>query len=432
MRVRDTIHTDRLPDTYFTRTCNDLEFFRRLEGNVKAEICVVGGGFTGIATALALAERGKSVVVVEQNYIGWGASGRSAGLIQGTYGPPAFGYSEYTEYWADLTPAIWRLGREGLGYVKQAIQKFDIACDVQNGVTELYQTNQEVEQLQRAIEEMAKHGLYNHAELLSEQHVAQAGGIANAVAGYAHEKWFTCHSMNLIRGEARAAENLGVKIFEDARIERITHGEKTVVDTGHGRVTADKVILAGNAYLADLVPEITSTINPVGRYVMVTEPLSHDQIPAIFKDTAALSVCGKACQTITKTVDNRVLFAGGDMPYGSHPASVRAHLMPKLLHHFPSLEGVQVEFEWGGYYGAGAAPFPQLGKVSDDVLFAHAYGGHGIAASHLVAEAIAEGICGESERFEMLSKITNIKNTGWQSLKETLSAIGTAVNIFKR
>ncbi|MCK0070524.1 NAD(P)/FAD-dependent oxidoreductase [Kordiimonas laminariae] len=432
MRVRDSIHEDQLPHSYFTATCNDLDVFRRLEGNVRAEVCVIGGGFTGVATALALAERGKNVVLVEQNYIGWGASGRSVGIIQGTYGPAALDYPKYSEFWEDVAPAVWALGREGLNYVKDTIRKYGIECAPQGGVVELYQSDKHVEQLQQSIEVMAKHGLHNHAELLGEDMIAQAGGIQTAVAGYAHKNWFSCHPMNLIRGEARAAENQGVKIFEDARVQHIDRGEKLVVDTGYGRVTADKVILAGNAYLGDLVPELVKSVKPVGRYVIATEQLGEGRLPDIFKYASSLSFCGDNTEIISKSADNRLLFAGGDMVVGSHPSSIREHLQPKLTHYFPDLSGVKVEFEWGGYYGAGTQPFPQLGKVSDNILFAHAYEGQGIASAHVIAELIAEAVTGESDRFETLSNSVNGKNSGWQSVRETLSAIGTAVNIFKR
>lgn len=432
MRVRDSIHNDRLPDSYFTVTCNDLEVFSRLEGNVRAEVCVIGGGFTGVATALAIAKRGLKVVLVEQNYIGWGASGRSAGLVRGTFGPSARSFEQYSNMFGDDAPMVWGLGQEGLEAVVSNIGTHGIQCHAKHGVLELYQSHSAVEELQQSLESMAQHGIHSHAELLSEEMLSQAGSVQRTIAGYLHSDWLSCHPMNLVRGEARAAESYGVKIFEDARIQTIEQGEKTIVDTGHGRVTTDHVVIAGNGYLGDLVPELSKAVKPVGRYVIVTEPITRSSLPSALSEGAAISILGDSQEFLTQTEDGRLVFSSGDSAFGNHPSSISAMLLPKLTAYLSQLEHVKIDYEWGGYYGAGAHNFPQLGQISGNIFYAQAFGGAGIAAAHASAILLSEKIAGEGERFDRIANITHNKVSGWQSMRETLSAIGTAVNIFKR
>ncbi len=402
MRIRDDLHDDHLPDTYYRATCTDLEPFRRLEGSVQAEVCVVGGGFTGVSVAVELAERGYSVALVEQNHIGWGASGRSGGQI--LTGPTNFARYE-ASFGAEHAEAAWAMSVEGAGIVKERVDKYSIDCDLRWGGVEVARTVSEDAGLQAKAASLKLYSQSSDLKYLTRDTVGQYISSNRITSGLYRSDWGRCHPLNLVRQEARAAERLGAKIYEDARVSGIEFGDAVVVDTGHGKVTSDTLVLAGNAYLGSLVPELTEKFTAVGTYLMATEALDKKLAKEILPKNHMVRAQGDEPMYLHLTPDNRVLFGALNSHSGKHPKNLGKALTHKMHSLIPELEEVSCEKAWGGFIGVGETNIPQIGKLAANIFYAQAYTGRGIADAHLAGRLIGEVLDGNDSRLKILEGV---------------------------
>ncbi|NVJ97608.1 MAG: FAD-binding oxidoreductase [Alphaproteobacteria bacterium] len=427
MRIRDSIHTDQFPPSYYTATCNDLTPFRRLEGNMHVNVCVVGGGFTGVAAALHLAEKGYDVALVEQNRIGWGASGRNGGQVIGGYGPELSNMSKIQKVFGrDNARAAWEMGVECVDIIDEWISKYDIDCDMKWGYFDAAMKQREMDELAESMETLKSFGYKPEQRMVGADEVKNYVGSDRYIGGLTNMGWGHCHVLNLVRGEARAAEKLGAKIFEDARVSKIEYGDKVTIDMDTCRITADILVLGGNAYLGKLVPKLASRILPTGSYIVTTEPLEESVAKEILP--ANFAVCDQrwALDYFRLTADNRLLFGGLATYSGRHPRDIIGAIMPNVLKVFPQLKGVKIDHAWGGYMGIGLNRIPQLGRLAPNVYFAQAYSGHGVAPTHMSARLIAEAISGQMERFDVMAKIKHPPFPGGQMFKAPIQAVGMA------
>lgn len=427
MRIRDSIHTDQLPPSYYTATCNDLAPFKRLEGNMKVDVCVVGGGFTGVATALHLAEQGVDVALVEQNRIGWGASGRNGGQVIGGYGPELSNLSKIEKVFGkENAREAWQMGVECVDIVKDWVERYNIDCALKWGYFDAAMKERELDELKECMETLVSFGYEPEQTMVGRDAVADYVGSDRFIGGLTNMGWGHCHVLDLVRGEARAAERLGAKIFEDARVSNIKYGDTVTVDMDTCRITADIVVLGGNAYLGQLVPKLASRVLPAGSYIITTEPLGDDLAAEIMP--ADFAVCDQrwALDYFRLTEDKRLLFGGLATYSGRHPRDIVAAVRPNMLKVFPQLKDVKIDFSWGGYMGIGLNRIPQVGRVQPNVYFAQAYSGHGVAPTHMSARLISEAIAGQLGRFDVMARIKHPPFPGGQLFAQPLQAIGMA------
>jgi len=428
MRICDSIHSDQLPPSYYTATCNDLKPFKRLEGNMKVNVCVVGGGFTGVAAALHLAERGYEVALVEQNHIGWGASGRNGGQVIGGYGPELSNLTKIEKVFGkDNARAAWDMGVECVDIIKGWVEKYDIDCDLKWGYFDAAMKERDMDELKEAMDTLVSFGYEPEQKVIERAQVKDIVGSDRYIGGVTNMGWGHCHTLNLVRGEARAAEKLGVKVFEDARVSKMDYrDDHVVIDMDTCRITADIVVLGGNAYLGRLVPKLASRVLPAGSYIVATEPLSDEQVASVLPSDYAVCDQRWALDYFRLSADKRLLFGGLATYSGRHPRDIVAAVKPNMLKVFPQLEGVKIDYSWGGYMGIGLNRIPQVGRLKPNVYFAQAYSGHGVAATHMSAKLIAEAIAGQFERFDIMAKIKHPPFPGGQLFAQPLQAIGMA------
>jgi len=405
MRIRDSLHNDRLPTTYNTNSCNDLEPFRRLEGHVSAQVCVIGGGFTGVSTAIELAERGFDVALLEQNRVGWGASGRSAGQILA--GPTNFRDYEDT-FGSENAHEAWRMSAEGVGIIRERVAKYAIDCDLEWGGIEIARTPSEDARLQAKLASLKYHNISSTAEYLDASAIKKYIRSDLIMGGLRRTDWGKCHPLNLVRAAARAAETLGAKIYEDARVTKVSYGDTIVVDTGHGKVTADTLVFAGGAYLGKLAPKLRRKFHKVGAYMMATEPLTKDQVAAVLPQRYALRTQGSPAIFCHLSKDNRLLFGTLNLTSGRHPRNLSKFLKPYLTALLPPLQQMAISDSWGGFVGVGDTNIPQIGQLNNNVYYAQAYTGRGDADSHLCGRIIAEAIEGNDRRFTILKNVNHM------------------------
>ncbi len=396
-----------------------------LQGEHVADVCVVGGGFTGLNTALELAERGMSVILLEAHKIGWGASGRNGGqLIRGV----GHGLEQFEGIIGkDGVRQMKLMGLQAVEIVRQRVERFNIACDLTWGYCDLANKPRDLEGFAEEADELRSLGYRHETRLLQANEVRSVVGSDRYVGGFVDMGSGHLHPLNLALGEAGAAAQLGVKLFEHSAVTRIDYGPQVRVHTAQGSVRANSLVLGCNAYLKDLNPQLSGKVLPAGSYIIATEPLSEAQAHALLPQNMAVCDQRVALDYYRLSADRRLLFGGACHYSGRDPQDIAAYMRPKMLEVFPHLKDVKIDYQWGGMIGIGANRLPQIGRLPDqpNVYFAQAYSGHGVNATHLAGKLLAEAISGQhSDGFDLFAKVPHITFPGGKYLRSPLLALG--------
>jgi glycine/D-amino acid oxidase-like deaminating enzyme len=393
-----------------------------LVGEHRCDVAVVGAGFTGVSTTLYLAERGYDVALVESNRIGWGASGRNGGqLIDGFTNVEKFERRSGQQAEADM---VRQMGLECRDIVVQRIEQYSIDCDLKLGYIDIAAKPKELQGLEEFLEDHQKHNYPHEMRLVSRDELRDFIDSDSYIGGLTNEGNGHLQPLDLCIGEAQAANELGTTIFEQTRVTRILHGKKPVVETESGKIFADKVVLAGNAYLRETEPKLRRTIFPAGSYVIATEPLGDTRANELTPADVAFCEQCIALNYFRLSADKRLLFGGMCNYSGRVPKSITASLRPKMLNIFPQLEDVRIDYEWGGNIAISVNRCPQFGRIKDNTYYVQGYSGHGIAPTHLAGKMIADIICGDSEQFDVFSKVRHIPLPGGKWFASPAIAMG--------
>ncbi len=409
--------------SYYAATANWQTGYPSLKGAIRADVAVVGGGFTGVNTALELAERGYSVVLLEANRISWGATGRNGGQIIGGIGHSLEKFEKFVG--PDGVRAIYDMGVECCDIIRERVAKYNIDCDLTWGYCDVALKTRHMRDFEAEKAYQERMGYPHALELLDKQQLQAEvrsdlylGGMLNRT-GNGH-----CHVLNLCLGEARAAEQLGVQIFEQSRVMRVVEGTRPQVLTEAGSVSAEHVVLCGNAYLDGLVPKLSSKVLPSNSSVITTEPLSDEQIAAIMPGNRAVCDPRTALDYYRLTADKRLLFGGLSNYTGREPKDLFGVMRQKMLTVFPQLAGVELSHGWSGQMGIGINRMPQLGRLKGNVYYIQAYSGHGVAPTHMMGRITAQMIAGQAERFDLFAKIRHWPFPGGKLLRTPSFALG--------
>ncbi|USE35066.1 FAD-binding oxidoreductase [Endozoicomonas sp. SCSIO W0465] len=422
MKLKAPVHTDAHADSYYAASLNFATDYPELEGNLSVDICVVGGGFSGVATALELAERGYRVAVLEARKIGWGATGRNGGqLIRGIGTEPEQFSSQIG---TDGVEAIHQMGFEAVELVRERVRKYDIQCDLKMGYVDAAIKAKQMDHITEDYQSLKKRHYAHELRLLSQDDIKQyvnsdryMGGMLDSGSGH-------LHPLNLCLGEARVAEGLGVQFFENSPVVKIHKGNLPGVATAKGSVTCQFLVLAGNAYLGNLEPTIGGKVLPAGSYIIATEKLQEKVWQNLIPNDSAICDVSIALDYFRLSADKRLLFGGMCNYSGRDPNDIVASLRPKMLRVFPQLENTTIEYQWGGMIGIGANRMPQIGRLGSNIYFAQAYSGHGVNATHMAGRVLAEAISGQAERFDVFANIRHMTFPGGRYFRSPLLALG--------
>src|SRR5688572_25269651 len=236
------------------------------QGETRADVCIVGAGYTGISAGLALAERGFSVVVLEAERVGWGASGRNGGQIVNGYSRDLHVIEH--RYGRDKAAALARMSLEGGDIIRDRVARYGIACDLRPGNAFVAFHDRQLKHLERVKSDWERYG-HDGLELVDHTGLARIVAADRYVGGLIDRSGGHMHPLNLVLGEAAALEKLGGRIFERSRVTSVDTGVRPVARTAvgavgassrrpvafteGGTVTADTLLLCGNAYLGGLV-----------------------------------------------------------------------------------------------------------------------------------------------------------------------------------
>ncbi len=396
-------------NSYYTATLNQETDYPTVQGTVQVDVAIIGGGFTGVATAVELAERGLKVAVIEANKIGWGATGRNGGQVTGSLSGEGAMHKQMSKtLGSEVEDFIWHLRWRGHEIIKNRVAKYGIACDLKHGHLHAAMKPVHLDELKTAYEEAVRRGMGDEVTLLDAQGVRNhlqsdlyCGAIKNT-------RNMHLHPLNLCIGEAKAAESLGALIFEHSEVLDIVHGERPAVVTAQGRVEAKQVLLAGDVYHKLERKQLKGMIFPAMGGIVTTKPLGELARELNPQDLAVYD-CRFVLDYYRMTADGRLLFGGGANYSGRDSRDIAGELRPCIERTFPALKGVDIEFQWSCAMGIVMNRIPQLGKLSDNVWYCQGYSGHGVATTHIMGEIMANAMTGTLEKFDTFAACKHIK-----------------------
>lgn len=390
--------------SYYAATANPTEPFRRLEESIDVDVAIIGGGFTGVSTAVELAEKGVSVALLEANLIGWGASSRNGGQITGSLSGDQAMLRQFRRVLGDgADDFVWRLRWRGHDIIRRRVEKYGIRCDLKFGHLHAAYKPSHMPELEDMYRTASSHGMADQVELLDVRSVRDVVGTDIYVGGLVNRRNMHVHSLNLCLGEADAARSLGARIYADTKVTDIRHGKTVELITERGRVRARKVLLAGNASHRLALRRLAGMLFPATLGIVATEPLPEEVARSINPQDLAIYDTRFVLDYYRLTADRRLLFGSGTNYSGRESSDVSATLRPAIEKTFPQLKGIGIDFAWQGQDGISINRIPQLGRIADNVFFAQGYSGHGVATSHIVGEIMAAALTGHPREMEIFA-----------------------------
>ncbi len=395
--------------TYYQASANQNPAWPQLRGESTADVIIIGGGFTGVSAALELAQVGYKVVLLESDKIGSGASGRNGGQICTGFSP---GQSRI-ESQLGKTDArkCFDIAEESKRLIETRIAEHCIDCDLQWGYLHCALKPDQEKLAQEWIDEYEALG-YHGCTLLTKQELETKLGSNLYHSAMREPRAGHFHPLNYLYGIARAAEKSGAIIFENSAAIEIKTGATPWAKTANGKVTAKFMIIAGNAYLGNMVKPLYGRVMPVTSYVITTEPLGENLAKSLIQDNEAVADTNFILDYYRRTGDNRLLF-GGRASYSTlEPSNLGAYMKPRMVRVFPQMKDVNIDHAWGGYIAITSNRIPDCGRLSPNVYYAHGYSGQGVALAQMYGKLMAEAIRGTAERFDLLAKVKHLPFPG--------------------
>jgi gamma-glutamylputrescine oxidase len=398
-----------------------------LGGDLGGDVCVVGAGFTGLSAALELAERGYRVVVLEAKRVAWGASGRNGGQIGSGY--PS-GMARLSR-WVGEGDArrLFALAEAAKALIRARVERHGIDCELKSGSFQAALKPRHMEEIKATREFWSDAFGYQGLAIAENNEAVRAyvnspryiGGLYDPGAGH-------LHPLKYALGLAAAAEAAGASLYEATPVtalQGLGAGDTQVTaETPGGRVTADHLILCGNAYLGDLVPQIRRLYVPVGSYIVATEPLGADRAAQVIPADCAVFDSNHVLNYYRLSADRRLLFGGrsGTSPF--REPDPKGFLGARIRALFPQITDTSIDYAWGGTLAMTASRMPQVGRLGSRVTFAQGYSGEGVAMSGLVGQVLAEAVAGQMERFDLFDRLPHRAFPGGRLLQKPALALG--------
>jgi len=390
------------PESWYAATATPMDRFGPLKGEARADVCVIGAGYTGLSAALHLAEAGMDVVLLEAHRVGFGASGRNGGQL----GSGQRMEQDQLEKLMGFEDAarLWDLAEAAKDLVKSLIKSHKIECHLKPGILHGCFSAREVAHEHKYVDLLNSRYGYHQITAL-DQGAAQAicpspayvGGSLDMGAGHLHPLAYAL-------GLARAAAAAGVRIHENTLVHDIQQGQNPVVRTDHGRVKCDHVILACNGYLGGLERKVAARVMPINNFIVATEPLGDAATRVLTRDVAVADT-KFVVNYFRLSHDKRLLFGGGESYGYQFPKDIRATVSKPMLQIFPHLREARIEYAWGGTLGITMKRMPYLARLAPNILTASGYSGHGVGTATHAGQLMAQAIGGEAQGFDTMARV---------------------------
>ncbi|WP_050527648.1 NAD(P)/FAD-dependent oxidoreductase [Pseudorhodobacter aquimaris] len=400
------------PASYYAATATELAPFAPLKGQVTVDVCIIGGGYTGLSAAFHCAQAGLSVALLEAHRVGFGASGRNGGQV---------GSGQRLEQDAleklagnEAAHALWDMGEEAKQLVRDLAAGMGLPFHA--GVAHACYSDAEVAHARRYAEKLERDYGYDQIEPLPDGLIGSAafrGGDLDLGAGH-------LHPLNFTLGLAKAAAKAGATIYEQSEVHQITHGPRAIVHTGAGRVDCAHVILAGNGYLAGLDQKVAARVMPINNFIVATEPLGAEAASVLARNVAVADT--KFVVNYWRLSDDKRLLFGGGESYGYRFPDIVKTVRKPMLEVYPHLRDVKIDYAWGGTLAITRNRMPCLIRTHPNVVSAAGYSGHGVAMATLAGKLLAQTVQGQASGFDVLAALPQPRFPGGATLRWPLLA----------
>jgi gamma-glutamylputrescine oxidase len=408
-------------ESYYAASRNRHDTYAPLVDVIDADVCVIGAGYTGLSTALFLLEQGYSVAVLEAAKVGFGASGRNGGQIVNSYSRDIDVIEKTVG--ARQAQLLGEMAFEGGRIIRDRVAKYGIQCDLRDGGVFAAITAKQMHHLESQKRLWERYG-HTQLELMDARRTREVVGTDRYVGGMLDMSGGHIHPLNLALGEAAAVTSLGGRIFEQSPAIRIDRGANPVVHTHQGRVRAKFVVVAGNAYLGGLIPELAAKSMPCGSQILTTEPLSEELARSLLPQDYCVEDCNYLLDYYRLSADNRLIFGGGVVYGARDPEDIAAIIRPKLLKTFPQLKDVKIDYTWTGNFLLTLSRLPQVGRLGDNIYYSQGCSGHGVTYTHLAGKVLANAIRGQAESFDAFAQLPHYPFPGGRLFRVPFTAMG--------
>ena len=395
-----------------------------LNASLQADVLVVGAGFAGLSAALEMAQRGLSVVVLEADRVGSGASGRNGGQAIVGYAS-GLGPFEQQLGAADAQRA-WDMSLDAIDLIDRRIAEHGIACDRRHGYLYVADAPRKARALREEAEDLQVRGV--PVDWAEGDDVGRLIGTARYVAAFREQRSGHLHPLKYALGLAEAARAAGVQIFERSPVTSLRRGPSLQALTPQGAVTARFGVLAGNCMLPEygpaVAPDIAPRIMPVGTYIIGTEPVDPELAATLIPGHAAVCDNNFVLDYFRFSADHRMLF-GGRVSYTTMtPPNLQALMRDRMVRIFPALREVPVAFCWGGFVDISMNRAPDFGRLGDNLYYLQGFSGHGVALTGLAGQLVAEAVAGQAGRFDVFARLQHRRFPGGPLLRTPSLALG--------
>jgi gamma-glutamylputrescine oxidase len=406
--------------SYYVATANRFASSPKLEGDLTADVVVIGGGYTGLHAALNARARGFSVILLEAGRIGWGASGRNGGQMipgwrkGGAELVRAFGQAKAKQ--------LFDLALEARTATLNAITEHNIECDLcTNGHLTLAAKRADLAWMREETETLERVMNYPNARVLSAAEARAQVDVPGAHGGLLDAYGGHLHPLNYALGLAEAARKAGVELYENSKVIALATSNGVLAQLAAGSVRATYGVLACDALLGGLEAVIARRIMPVANYLIATAPLplAHKLI----SDNLAVSDSRFVVNYFRLSADRRLIFGGGERYSPEPPADISAFARAHMVKTFPQLHDAKIDYAWGGLVSITMSRLPHIGRLGD-LFFAHGYSGQGVLLPALVGKVVSEAMTQTAERFDVLASIAPPEFPGGAALRSPLYVLG--------
>lgn len=372
----------------------DRPTYPALDGSRKVDVLVVGGGFTGLSAALHLARTGVDVAVLEAHRFGDGASGRNGGQM-GT-GQRLWPMEIEAAYGFERSKALFDLAEEAKAHLTEFITANGIDADYREGQLSVVHKRRYLKDYRAQVEELTTRYAYPHVSFMDADETADRLGSRRYFGGIRDTGTGHINPMKLVVGSARVAAEAGAQLFENSHVERLDRRDGRIVAvTAQGEVSAERVLIATNAYGGGLDPQVDAHVMPIGSFIGATEPLA---------DPDAVLPGGESCDDsrfvvryFRKSGDGRLLF-GGREAYTSATGDIGRHIRKQIAEVYPHLADVRLSHAWGGSVGITMERLPYVRSLAPGITTIGGFSGHGVMLANFAGRLYAERVNGNRDR----------------------------------
>jgi gamma-glutamylputrescine oxidase len=412
--------------SYYEASVQRVPFGAPLQENIRADVVVVGAGFAGLSSAIEFAKRGYKVVVLEADRVCSGASGRNGGQAIVGY---ASGQEPFESHGTVAARMAWDMSLEAIDLIDERIAEFNIECDRVDGYMYVADSARKAKALEADMQSLRDTYGFETRFVTGAQVGEYIDSPMYCAAAY-EKRSGHLHPLKYGVGLAKAAQSLGVQIFEQSAVTGLKRGKALVATTAQGSVSASWGVLAGNCTLGEygpaVAPELSPRIMPVGTYIIGTGVLDAALCKRLIPSNASVCDNNFVLDYFRFSADKRMLF-GGRVSYSTRTPKQLKEIMAKRMGEvFPVLKNVPVEFVWGGFVDISMNRAPDFGRLGDNLYYLQGFSGHGVALTGLAGRVLAQAVAGQAERFDVFSQIRHRKFPGGALLRTPSLVIGMA------